>query len=131
MRMHPSEPASGTTTPPTEPGTMHINRIEMSWWYRTLTRTNKFVFAEAIVFIVDAEGVPVPGATVSGHWEDATTDSDSGVTDDNGIVFLRSDTIRNPPDGTTFTFEVDGVVLSGWDYIPSENVETWDSITYP
>jgi len=89
------------------------------------------VLAEAIVFIVDAEGVPVSGATVYGHWEDATTDSDSGVTDDIGGVFLRSDTVRNPPVGTTFTFVVDNVILSGWSYNPDFNLETRDSVSYP
>jgi len=31
----------------------------------------------------------------------------------------------------TFTFTVDGVVLSGYVYDPNLNVETWDTIVVP
>jgi subtilisin len=135
-----STSVSGTTTPAPAKGEMHIDRILLDWRYGRITRKNTVVFAEALVVIVDAGGVPVPGATVSGHWEDATTDSDSGVTDDMGIARLRSDSIRNPPIGTTFTFEVDTVVKEGWDYVWSANGDfnddgvfddTSNSITYP
>jgi hypothetical protein len=110
---------------------MHVDRIFVDWWYARISPKHKWVLAEAGVVIVDAGGVPVPGATVYGHWEEATTDSDSGVTNSYGIVYLYSDTIRNPPDGTTFTFVVDNVDFSGWTYNPDKNVETQSSVTYP
>ncbi len=112
----------------------------VDWWYQRLSPKNKWVFAEARMVIVDAGGVPVPGATVYGRWEGATTDSDSGVTDDAGWVRLRSDTVRNPPDGITFTFVVEDVDLNGWNYDQSANGDfngdgdsgdTSNSITYP
>ena len=58
------------------------------------------------------------------------TDTDTGETDSNGKVKLKSDTLRKPLSGTTFTFTVDYVEKDGWTYDPSANVETSDSITY-
>jgi hypothetical protein len=125
----PSAPTWNITAPTLEKGEMHVGRLLLDWQDgKGTSRKNTVVFAEAMVFIVDARGVPVPGATVSGSWEGATTD---GVTDDTGIVKLSSDKIRNPTDGTTFTFVVNDVVLSGWTYKPELNMETGGSITYP
>ncbi len=109
--------------------TMHIDCIEMSTDSRSAGR-NTFVWAVATVTIVDADENPVAGATVSGHWSEATSDIDSGVTDDNGQVSLNSDWVKNPSGETTFTFTVDNVVLSEeWTYDHSKNVETSDSTT--
>jgi hypothetical protein len=66
---------------------------------------------------------------VCGHWEDATTDSDVGMTDASGQVTLQSNYLWKPPSGTTFTFVVDDVVKDGWIYDNSANVETSDSIS--
>jgi hypothetical protein len=85
----------------------------------------------ATVTIVDQSGSPVEGATVSGHWSGATSDSDTGGTGANGKVSLESDKVKNAPSGTTFTFTVDNVVLAGWTYDSSANIETSDSITAP
>ena len=111
----PSSEASGMTSEAPALQTMHVASIKMSTGSRTVGR-NKFVWATATVIIVDADGVPVKGATVYGHWESATTDSDSGITDASGKVSLQSDSVKNPPKGTTFVFVVDNVVLSGWTY---------------
>ena len=92
---------------------------------------NRWSYAIATVTIVDAGGKPVEGATVSGHWSGATGDSDSGVTDADGKVSLQSDKVRNAASGTTFTFTVDDVALSGWTYNSTLNVETSDSIIVP
>jgi len=108
-------------------GTMHVASIEMSTASKT-AGPNTFANAIATVTIVDANSVPVKDATVYGHWETATTDSDSGTTDASGQVSLESESVKNPPSGTTFTFVVDDIVLSGWTYYPSANVETSDSI---
>jgi N-acetylmuramoyl-L-alanine amidase len=106
-------------------GTMHVASIDMS-----LQTRGPWTNAIATVTIIDADGVPVEGATVSGHWSGATSDSDSGVTDADGKVSLKSDRVKDPPSGTTFTFTVDDVVLSRWTYDPSIG-ETSDSITVP
>ena len=108
---------------------MHVANIDM--FLQTLgVNTN----AMAEVTIQDAGNNPVEAATLYGHWENATSDSDSGVSDNNGIVerwSLQSDSIKKAPSGTTFTFVVDNIVKEGWTYDPEANVETQDSITVP
>jgi serine protease len=114
------------TVSPATSTTMHIANIDMNlvsrwrgWSY----------YATATVTIVDASNDTVEGATVDGHWEDATIDSDSGITDINGQVTLQSDSRWKPPSGTAFTFVVDTVEKTDWTYDPTANVETSDSIT--
>lgn len=118
-----SNSPSGTTK---EAGaqTMHISAIDMS------LKKGANVNAFATVTIVDANGAPVSGATVSGKWIGATPDTDTGVTDSNGQVKLKSDRLRKPPSGTTFTFTVDDVAKTNWTYDAAANVETSGSITY-
>ncbi len=103
---------------------VHIGSIDMS-----LRTAGPNTNAVALVTIVDAAGVPVGDATVEGHWSDATSDTDSGLTDINGEVALDSDKVKHPPSGTVFTFTVDDVSLTGWIYDPAANAETSDSIT--
>lgn len=105
---------------------MHIASINM-----VLKTAGINTGALATVTIVDAAGRPVSGATVSGHWSGATTDSDSGVTNGSGQVTLQSDYVKRASSGTMFTFTVDKVELSGWTYDSAANVETSDSITVP
>jgi hypothetical protein len=92
---------------------MHVHSIDMSLGTKT-AGWNIFTHGTAQVTIVDAGGAVVEGASVEGHWSDATADVDSGITDASGQVTLVSDEVKNAPDGTTFTFTVDNVVLSGW-----------------
>jgi subtilisin family serine protease len=107
--------------------TMHVDSIDMS----LLPAPGRKTKATATVTVVDEDSIGVEGATVSGHWENATTDSDSGTTDYNGQVTLESDGVRRASSGTTFTFVVDDITLSGWTYDPAANVETSDNITVP
>jgi len=124
----PSLEASGMTSEAPAQPTMHVASIEMSTGSRKAGR-NTFVWAIAKVTIIDAYNVPVKGATVYGHWESATTDSDSGITDASGQVSLKSDSVKKAlPGTTTFVFVVENVVLSGWTYNPSASV-TRNSIT--
>ncbi|MBA7659119.1 hypothetical protein ES703_67084 [subsurface metagenome] len=105
---------------------MHVASIDMA-----LGSQGPFTYAEATVTVVDNEDVPVPTATVYGHWENATSDSDSGPTDGNGQVTLQSDTVKKAPSGIMFTFVVDDITKDGWIYDPNANVENSDSITVP
>jgi thermitase len=78
--------------------------------------------------IIMANGSPVQGATVSGKWSGATTDTDIGFTDASGKVVVLSDKARKPARGTVFTFTVssvthadfvlDGKLLSGSATVP-------------
>ncbi|MEA1894766.1 MAG: S8 family serine peptidase [Euryarchaeota archaeon] len=105
---------------------MHVDSIDME-----LIHTGVFYHATATATIVDATNNPVDGVTVSGHWEGATNDQDSGVTDSEGQTpSLRSD-YRWAPSGTTFTFVVDNATKDGWTYDPDANEETEDSVTVP
>jgi len=120
-----------TLTPETTPSNiMHVTDITMST--KTVTH-GKNIFANAIatVTIFDANDNPVGGANVFGSWSDATSDSDSGVTDASGQVSLVSNKVKNPPSGTTFIFTVDDVTKDGWTYdSPPENDKPIGSITY-
>jgi hypothetical protein len=109
--------------------TSHIHSIDMSLGTRPSGKKNIYTRSIAQVTILDAASVAVEGATVEGHWTNATGDADSGVTNASGQVTLESDEVKNAPYGTTFTFTVDGVVLAGWTYDPAANVETSNSTT--
>ena len=106
---------------------MHVASIEME----LVSRFRGWLYyALATVTILDADNNPVEGATVSGHWQGATTDTDSGVTDANGQVTFQSDRVWRAS-GQTFTFCVDEVTKTDWTYDSSANLETCDSITAP
>ncbi|CAD6492625.1 MAG: hypothetical protein EMLJLAPB_00332 [Candidatus Argoarchaeum ethanivorans] len=107
---------------------MHVHSINMSVSKRTAGK-NTFTHATAVVTIVNATNSPVEGAAVYGTWSNATSDSDSGITNSAGQVSLDSDELKNAPSETTFTFTVDDVSKAGWTYDPAANVETNDSIT--
>jgi subtilisin len=110
-----SEPESATTEPAPAIPTLHVQSVTVSLNYRS-AGANRFYMGTATVIIIDANGQPVAGATVSGHWEGATGDIDSGTTNTAGTVALISDEVRNPKSETAFTFVVDNVALSGWTY---------------
>lgn len=111
--------------------TMYVSNIDMSISKIAEAGPNTFYTAIATVKIVDTDDAAVEGATVSGHWSDATTDTDSGVTNADGQVSLESNKVKNPTSGVTkFTFTVDNVEKTGWTYNPKDNEETSNSKTY-
>jgi serine protease len=92
--------------------TMYVGSIIMD-----LKKAGPNVNGMAKITILAADDyTPVAGATVYGHWSDATSDSDFGTTDSLGTITLQSDKIKKPSSGTKFTFTVDDVVKSGWVY---------------
>ncbi len=97
-----------------EADTIHIASIDMS----TDTKSagpNVFTWALATVTIVDSSSNPVSGAQVTGTWSEFTSDSDTAPTGANGIVTVRSDSIKNA--AGIFTFTVTDVTYDGliWD----------------
>lgn len=113
--------AVGVTPPPPptpSKGTMYVGKIELATGIRA-TRGSAYVRALATVTILDENGVPVEGATVDGHWESATTDSRFGTTGADGRVRIQSAAVKNPPNGTTFTFVIDDVSKEGWTWADS------------
>lgn len=119
---------AGTTTvsiiPPGQ--MMHVAGIDMA-----LKTAGINTAGLATVTTVDAGGAPLSGASVSGHWSGATSDSDTGLTDGAGQVTLQSSNVKRAPHGTTFTFTVDDVSLAGWSYDAASNLESSDSISVP
>ena len=111
-------------------GTMRVGSILMSLNVRSAGKKNVFVGGVAEVTIVNASG-PVEGATVYGSWSGATSATVYGVTDSSGLVVFNSSEIKNPSTPITFIFTVDDVIKSGWEYDPSANLETSDSISVP
>jgi thermitase len=120
-----STAAYGTTSP-APVNNMHVDSIAMA-----LKTSGAYKYATATVTVVDADGNPVSGARVSGHWSGATRDSDSGLTNSSGQVSLTSNPVKKPRSGTTFTFTVDNIQLSGWTYDSASNVITTNSIKVP
>lgn len=115
------------TTPAAPANSVSIADITMSTTTYKYRGRYYYTYATALVTVVDQDGNPVTGATVSGHWSGLTADLDTGVTDTLGQVALISDTVLNA--AGTFTFTVDDVTLEGYTYDPAANVETSDSIT--
>ena len=103
---------------------MHISDITMDTGSKTAGR-NTFTWALATVTVVDSNNDPVQNAVVSGSWSDATSDSDIGTTNADGMVTVQSDNIKGL-DGT-FTFTVTDVVLTDWKYDDTANVVHFNS----
>ncbi|HPO20029.1 MAG TPA: hypothetical protein PLO07_12635 [Rubrivivax sp.] len=82
--------------------------------------------ASAAVTVRDADGRPVPGATVSGKWSGLVAGNASAASASNGLASLVSP--RTKKSGT-FVFTVTGISLNGYTYQPSLNAESSDSIT--
>jgi hypothetical protein len=109
------------------PETMHINNIDMSL---QPVGASGGIYAEATIEVFNSIDIPVRGAKVSGHWEGATDDGDQGLTDPDGKIILRSDSLNSPIGGEIFTFVIDDVTETSWVYDPNANNETSDSIIY-
>ncbi len=102
-----------TVTEPSGNPTMHVDNI-------TVVKESFFVFTRgnATVRIVDANGNPVSGATVSGEWSGGATDTDEFTTDSNGEGSAVSNWKFG---GGEFTFCVTNVSKSGYTYDESAN----------
>ena len=116
--------------PPIVESKMHISSIEMFLIDR-ITGKNTFTKATATVTVVDENGAPVAGASLSGTWSGATSDIDTGLTDSSGKVTLESNQIKKALPGTVFTFTVNNISKDSWIYDFTQNVESLDFITVP
>jgi hypothetical protein len=86
-----------------------------------LKTSGSYTYATATIKIVDSNNNPVSGATVTGKWSSATTDTDTAKTNTAGTVTVQSNNVRNARVGTTFTFTVTGVTLAGYTFIPTSS----------
>jgi len=95
---------------------MHVNAVEVTknaWW---ILRQGA-----ARVQIVDAEGLPVQDATVSGQWSGGVNDPAQFITGPDGWGTANTKWIWGD---ATFTFCVGNTTKDGWEYIPDANTLT-------
>ena len=111
--------ATISTTPPPTDQVMTVSAITMVPLSRS-AGPNAFTSAQASVSVVDGNGNPVEGATVSGHWSGLTTDTDAVLTDASGFAIAVSDEVKNA--SGTFTFTIDDVTKSGWNYDAANSI---------
>ena len=81
---------------------------------------------KAVVTIVDENGGPVEGATVTGTFSGDASGTESGVTGADGEVLL-SVLVKGKGAVSTFTFCVEDVTHASLSYDPAANVETCDT----
>ncbi|GEM_PF-789751 len=99
--------------------TMHVSEINVSKEaFFIVTR------GTADIHIVDENGGAVADATVSGTWSGSTSGSDEVTTDSNGWATSVSAWVWGDGD---FTFCVDNVTKSGWNYDSDANLVTCGS----
>ncbi len=104
---------------------MSVNSIAMSLTVNKPGTSS----AKAAVRLLDVNGQPVSGATVTGNWSGIVGQTGASlVTDATGLATFTSPTAGKNARGN-FTFTVTGVSRSGYTYVPASNLETSDSIT--
>jgi photosystem II stability/assembly factor-like uncharacterized protein len=99
---------------------LHISYIDMTAKEESKSK------GRAKIKIVDSSDMPVEGAVVYGTWSGDVSGDVLKATNAKGETKFDSQEVQG---GGTFTFTVTDVVMSGWIYDPTANVETSDSIT--
>jgi subtilisin len=123
------EPADDTTDTPTQDPVadpvvkIHFSDLTVDTSYTVKAKKHVFAYATATATVVDADGNPVSGATVSGDWSGLVSGSVSDVTDSNGVVTFKSSQLKNPLGD--FIFTVSGITLDGYEY--DSSLDTCDS----
>jgi PKD repeat protein len=110
-----------TVDPTVTAVSMHVASIAMS-----LTTNRSNTRANAVVTLLDSDGRPVPGATVTGTWSGVVSGSASAISGSTGTASVASPQTKK---SGTFVFTVTGVTLAGYTYQPTLNIESSDSIT--
>ena len=109
-----------TLTVVSGPTTCHVDSIVLS----TVNGSQGKKYGRATVTIKDNLGNPVSDATVTGDFTGSFSETQSGVTDANGVAVLTTTaSVRNP----SFTFCVTNVTHATLTYNSNDNVETCDS----
>lgn len=106
------------------PTSLHVQGITMA----LNTRLNNRLFqCAANVTVRTGTGLPASGATVRGHWSGVTSETQTATTGSGGVATFRSPwTLKRG----TCTFTADDITLSGFTYVPAQNEETSDSLSY-
>ncbi|WMW24975.1 S8 family serine peptidase [Methanolobus sediminis] len=133
------EPATdpATETPVTDPATetpasdvvsMHFSELAVDTTYTVKANKHVFAYATATATVVDADGNPVSGATVSGDWSGLVSGSVSAVTNSNGEATFQSSQLKNPLGN--FIFTLSGVTLNGYVYDSSQDCDLTASAAF-
>ncbi len=115
----PSTDTSTDSPASDSPIKMHLKELSVTTDYDVKARKHVFAWATSTATVVDAEGNPVSGATLSGDWSGIVSGSVSGLTDTNGIVTFSTNRLKNP--SGSFVFTVSDIVLDGHEYDSSAN----------
>lgn len=105
---------------------LHVEHVEVV----LLQKGAKRIQGRCDITVFDAFRLPVAGATIEGHWEDAANDNFTTTTDANGIATDYSNS-TNVASGLTFRCVVDQVSKSGWAYDADANTEISGSAMVP
>jgi len=92
---------------------LHIDDIGLS-----LIRVRSGQTARAVVRVLDAQGRPVAGATVTGVWSGPIAGTSTGTTSNDGTATLASKSFKKTG---TLTLSVTKVAKTGWAYDSSAN----------
>lgn len=102
---------------------MYVADIAMS--YKSKGPNNNAV---AVVQVFNESGAPLAGASVAGTWSGAVNGSATATTSSDGRVTFNSPKSRN---SGAFTFSVDSVTFTGYNYNAALNAETSDTVIVP
>ena len=80
-------------TPPSSGNIISISGVTVTTSSTRIGR-DTYVSATAFVIIKDKNNIPVKGATASGNWSGAATNTASGTTNGSGKVTLKSDNLN-------------------------------------
>lgn len=103
---------------------MHVADISMS----TVAAGKRKIRARADIAVVDQDGSPLSGVTVSVAWSGLVNQSVTDITGSDGRIIFDSATVNINQYGE-FTATVTNISAAGYNYIPGSNVETSDCIT--
>jgi len=97
---------------------MHVNDVKVT----KISNGGRWSYGRAEVQVVDQNGSPVEGATVSGQWTEGASGTLTFTTDSNGWGSGQSSILR---DISRYCFKVNNVTKSNWTYDSGANVKTW------
>ncbi|WMW22865.1 S8 family serine peptidase [Methanolobus mangrovi] len=98
---------------------MHLSDLSVTTDYSVKANKHVFAYAIATATVVDVDGNPLSGATVTGDWSGLVSGTVSAVTDSSGVVTFQSAQLKNPLG--SFIFTVTGVTLDGYTYNSGAN----------
>ncbi|MBA3647252.1 MAG: T9SS type A sorting domain-containing protein [Chitinophagales bacterium] len=103
---------------PSASGTLHVASQNVTH----LQASNGKFFGNDKVKVVDNNNQPVGGVTVNATYSGPSSGSATGITNNNGIVKLKTTKIANPVGAWCFT--ITNLVKNGYAYDASKNVST-------